>query len=295
MKAAFYVVLVLFLLIGGVFSLDTFIYEEKQGEGSAFATYLCSDGRSLTARFEEGNTIVFLGDDRVLTLAKVAAESGARYEDATGQAVFRTTDASASFEEGGVAAYAECMLNPERESLERGDDLWTRYTNEDVGFSFEYRERPQGYFLQEPRGADEHPDFAEVLVLTNKKEHEELLQSTNGREGPPTITMLIFNNPERLSPSAWADANLGLSNIGLIRGEVVETSVAGAPAIRYTADGLYLSDTLIVANGGYIYAITGSYLEENSRIRQDFEPFLASITFIPANSAALRHGEDRKR
>jgi len=291
MKAAFYVVLVLFLLVGGFFALNTYIYEEKQGEESTFATYLCSDGRSLTARFEEGNTIVFLGDDRVLTLAKVAAESGAQYEDATGQAVFRTTDASASFEEGGVAAYAECMLKPERESFERGDELWTRYTNEDVGFSFEYRERPQGYFLQEPRGADEHPDFAEVLVLTNKKEHEELLQSTNGREGPPTITTLIFNNPERLSPSAWADANPGLSNIGLIRGDVVETSVAGAPAIRYTADGLYLSDTLIIANGGYIYAITGSYLEENSLIRRDFEPFLTSFAFLPANSAALRDGE----
>ena len=97
MKAAFYVVLVLFLLVGGFFALNTYIYEEKQGEESAFATYLCSDGRSLTAPFEEGNTIVFLGDDRVLTLAKVAAESGARYEDATGHAVFPPLHSSPSF------------------------------------------------------------------------------------------------------------------------------------------------------------------------------------------------------
>ncbi|RJQ35052.1 hypothetical protein C4556_00875 [Candidatus Parcubacteria bacterium] len=280
MKAAFYVVLVLFLLLGGFFALNTYIYEEKQEEENTFATYLCSDGKSLTARFEEGNTIVFLGDDRVLTLAKIAAESGARYEDATGQAVLSTTDTNASFEEGGTVTYADCVYASERESFERGDELWTRYTNENIGFSFEYRERPQGYFLQEPRGTDEHPDFVKALVLTNKQEYEELLQSTNGREGPPTITTLIFNNPERLSPSAWADANPGLSNIGLIRGEVVETSVAGAPAIRYAADGLYLSDNVIIANGSYIYAITGFYLEEDSRIREDFEPFLHSITFM---------------
>src|SRR3989344_481233 len=180
MKAAFYVVLVLFLLIGGFFALNTYIYEKKQGEESAFATYLCSDGRSLTARFEEGNTIVFLGDDRVLTLAKVAAESGARYEDATGQAVLSTTDTNASFEEGGTVTYADCVYASERESFERGDELWTRYTNENIGFSFEYRERPQGYFLQEPRGADEHPDFAEALVLPNKKENKKLLQRPNG-------------------------------------------------------------------------------------------------------------------
>src|SRR3989338_6248536 len=275
MKAAFYVVLVLFLLVGGFFALNTYIYEEKQGEGSAFATYLCSDGRSLTARFEEGNTIVFLGDDRVLTLAKVAAESGARYEDATGKAVFRSTDASASFEEGGVATYAECMLKPERESFERGDELWTRYTNAELGFSLEYRERPEGYFLQEPRGPSEHPDFLKTLVLIDKKEHEELLNSSNGREGPPTITMLVFENPEKLQPGAWAEAN-SVSNIALLRGEIVETSLAGAPAILYEVDGLYLSDTVIVASGSYMYVISGSYLEEGSDIRRDFEPFLNS-------------------
>src|SRR3989344_3027470 len=291
MKASLYAVVLLFILVGSFFAFNAYIYDQKQGEEGTFATYLCAEGKSLTARFADDYAIVFLGDDRVLTLGKVATESGARYADEAGQTVFTTKASSASFEEEGGVTYTDCVYALERESFERGDELWSRYTNEDVGFSFEYRERPQGYFLQEPRGADEHPDFAEALVLTNKKEHEELLQSTNGREGPPTITMLIFNNPERLSPSMWADANLGLSNIGLIRGEVVETSVAGAPAIRYTADGLYLSDTLIVANGGYIYAITGSYLEENSRIRQDFEPFLASITFIPANSAALRDGE----
>ena len=277
MKASLYAVVLLFILVGSFFAFNAYIYDQKQGEEGTFATYLCAEGKSLTARFADDHAIVFLGDDRVLTLGKVAAESSARYADETSQTVFTTKDSSASFEEEGGAKYADCVYASERESFERGDELWTRYTNAELGFSLEYRERPEGYFLQEPRGPSEHPDFLKTLVLIDKKEHEELLNSSNGREGPPTITMLVFENPEKLQPGAWAEAN-NVSNIALLRGEIVETSIGGAPAIRYEVDGLYLSDTVIVASGSYIYVISGSYLEEGSDIRRDFEPFLNSIT-----------------
>jgi hypothetical protein len=45
-------------------------------------------------------------------------------------------------------------------------------------------------------------------------------------------------------------------------------------------DGLYLSQVVVVARGRYVYVIPGSYLENDSVIRRDFEPLVGSIRFI---------------
>lgn len=156
------------------------------------------------------------------------------------------------------------------------------YTNDELGLAFQYRREPDGYLLEVPqRGAGEDPDFVKAVILMLKSDYEDLMRFPDGREGPPTMNVLVFKNPKKQKPQAWVDAHPGISNIQLKRTDPVEFSVAGAQAIRYGADGLYLSDNVVIAHGSYVYFVSGSYLDENSTIRRDFGPFLQSIQFIP--------------
>jgi hypothetical protein len=65
-------------------------------------------------------------------------------------------------------------------------------------------------------------------------------------------------------------------------GEVESTVVGGANAVRYKADGLYASENVVVAHGDHVYVITGQFMDEDSDIRKDFGPLVASFRFVPA-------------
>lgn len=166
------------------------------------------------------------------------------------------------------------------------------FTNEDVGIRFEYRTDPEGYYFDEPQPiALPHPNYVTQYILMLEKDREELSSATGPREGPPTITITIFKNPERMLPGAWVALNSALSNVGLLVGDIQEEVVGGANAVRYTVDGLYRADTVVVAHGGYIILISGSYLDEQSTIRKDFDPFVTSVSFIPQNATTFADGE----
>jgi eight-cysteine-cluster-containing protein len=166
--------------------------------------------------------------------------------------------------------------------FKRGSEKWMRYQSEELGLVFEYREEPDGYLLQEIARGTEDPNFIKEYILTLKKDYEDL-KNREGGEGPPTINVFVFKNTEKQWPQAWADDHRGVSNIGLKQGNAIETAVAGAKAIRYNSDGLYLSDNVVIAHDKYIFVISGAYLEEDSIIRNDFEPFLNSIKFVVTN------------
>ncbi len=58
--------------------------------------------------------------------------------------------------------------------------------------------------------------------------------------------------------------------------------IAGANASHYVADGLYAMDTYVVANGEYVYVLTGAYISKDSAIYKDFQILLSTFQFIPS-------------
>lgn len=146
--------------------------------------------------------------------------------------------------------------------------------------TFDYRTTPQGYILIEPEVPSEESSLFQTFVLALKKEYEEFVASSIAREGPPTITLSVFENPDNRSPASWAETNPNYSNVSLMRGDFESATVGGEEAIHYLVDGLYLTKTYVVSHGEFIYLIAGSYLEEGSLIHEDFRPFVESITFI---------------
>ncbi len=153
----------------------------------------------------------------------------------------------------------------------------TIHSDSEFGFEFSYRTGPDGYVLEEVRPTDLGTNFIKALILFRTEDTER--EMPVGGEGPPVMAVAVFDNPERQSPQVWADTNVQYSTINLKIGDVSETTVGGASAIRYMADGLYVSENLIVANGEHIYIITGQFLDQDSDIRRDFSPLVQSIRF----------------
>ena len=155
----------------------------------------------------------------------------------------------------------------------------TTYRSSPLGIEFTYRSGERGYVLAEAPIKD--PAHHLVKAFTLMRSVDAAQTPPIGGEGPPVMAIYVFGNPEKQFPQTWADNHLQYSNIDLAMGQVREAVVGGANAIRYRADGLYASEVAVVAHGDSMYLIIGQFIEENSDIRRDFEPLLASIRFIP--------------
>jgi hypothetical protein len=126
------------------------------------------------------------------------------------------------------------------------------------------------------------PGIGLVKRITLKRIEDTQNASSTEGESTPSIVILVFKNTKKQFPRSWADENTQYSNINLIVGNVEEAVVGGANAIRYTADGLYASENIVVAHGGYMYVITGQYLDQDSSIHRDYVALVQSVRFIPA-------------
>ncbi len=148
-----------------------------------------------------------------------------------------------------------------------------------LGYEFVYPKGPDGYILlvdEEAHGSD----FLSGHLLFNRHEYELFMNSTDAREGPPALHVRVYENPENLHAPVWAERNPNESNIALAFGEPQERVVSGANAIHYIADGLYATDTYIIAHAGYIYVLMGSYLDQDSKQYRDYQSMVESFTFI---------------
>jgi hypothetical protein len=174
--------------------------------------------------------------------------------------------------------YAVLRSNPERTN-ESQQSQYSTYSNSELGLELDYRTAPDGYVLQELTPSDSRNELMRMLVLARAEDVENI--PVDG-EGPPTITIQVLKNLKKQQPQAWADTHHQYSSINLKGSDVRETVVGGANAVRYMADGLYASDTTVVAHGDNMYVISGMFINEDSAIRRDYQPLLDSVRFIPA-------------
>ncbi len=155
------------------------------------------------------------------------------------------------------------------------------YLNTDTGLAFEYRKGPGGYSMKETKGQQfsTGTTFVTDIMLTNKADAEELLLSDFPRELPPSISLRVYKNSEKLLPVEWTRTKSVESNYDFAVTEPVEISVGGKKAVGYTIDGLYAADTYVVAFGDYILIITGQYIDSESEIYRDLEKLVDTVSF----------------
>ena len=167
---------------------------------------------------------------------------------------------------------------------QKSDDATTYSVKEDsvVGLSFKYRTSPDGYTLNEHLAdALADPSFVKVFSLMPTGDYESFIKNEEASEGPASIEIAVFKNLDNQTALEWVEANPSLSNVGLLSGTINRNfAVAGKKAVRYLVDGLYLTDTVAVANERLVYIFSGAFLDESSLTRKDFRPLLDSVKFV---------------
>jgi len=179
--------------------------------------------------------------------------------------------------------YMYAQRNAEESVIETTEkDTYVTHEDSAYGIEFDYRVGPNGYIVQNLNTNVDVSNFEYQYTLTPRGDYEQMESTTGGSEWPPSISIAIYSNDEKMSTSQWVDAYPLLSNIELASGEVNRDAVTGgANAVRYMVDGLYMTDTATVANGEYIYIFSGAFLDSEAPIRQDFIDLIESVEFTP--------------
>lgn len=166
---------------------------------------------------------------------------------------------------GGVGAYF-FLSGDEARTPNSGDQ---RYENKKFGISFSY---PNGYVLEEREiGSGEREHYAITLM------RQADLPLPKDGEGPPTISIDVFqNNLDRLTLMQWL-TETSYSNFKLSGGRYAETTVGGTSAVFFHWSGLYEGNTVAFLHGDVVVAISGTYLAPGDPIALDFEEVLASV------------------
>ena len=145
----------------------------------------------------------------------------------------------------------------------------TLYTNADYKIAFSY---PDTYTL-ESHDIDITGMEGVSLVLMPKG-----VTLPEAGEGPPTVTVAIFKNLTQIPLAEWIQTVSGM--IPPTDGwDYTEVSVGREEAIAYTATGLYESDNVVVARGGYIYLFSASWLTREDATLKDLATLLSTVSF----------------
>lgn len=154
------------------------------------------------------------------------------------------------------------------------------YFDQRFGFRFIY---PSRYVIE--NATDQAPDNEKIMDQVEVLEiwrQADYLNRAHLSESPPTIRIVVYNNPQQHPLQHWKD-NLSRDNDHTL-------TIAGQEAIAYTATGLYESDNVLFASpdGQYIFHLRGSYLHTDDVIRQTFQDILSSFSFdvLPSTTSS---------
>ncbi len=137
------------------------------------------------------------------------------------------------------------------------------YSSDKYGISFSY---PETYQLTEMHAEGSAMREHHTIVLQQKTD----LPAPEGGEGPPSITIDIYqNNLDNRATEDWIRGD-SRSNFKLGDGTIASTTIDGKPALSYRWSGLYEGTTVAMARPDWIYAFNVTYLEMGADIIQDF-------------------------
>lgn len=150
------------------------------------------------------------------------------------------------------------------------------YSSLEYGLSFAY---PKNYSIAENTFTGERLRHS-IVIFEDTPGNRDILSGYNqGTEWPPTITITVFqNNLDKYTLQSFVEGT-SFSNFKLSDGNKTETVVAGRPAWRYRATGLYENDNVVVVRPEYVYMFTVFFNSPEDQIRDDFESILKTVSF----------------
>jgi hypothetical protein len=156
----------------------------------------------------------------------------------------------------------------------------TPYDLSKYDLSFEY---PNTYFvIGSSTGNGSRAPLTQISLAHDTDENRHLNDpGMPPREGPISISLAVYSNPDRLSPDDWARAHAAISNYAVRTGEgtMLPSAIAAHNVFQFKWDGLYSGESDIMVNGPYAYVWSVTYQNENDPIIQAFRDTLSTITF----------------
>lgn len=133
----------------------------------------------------------------------------------------------------------------------------------EFGIAFEY---PSEYLLFEHEGdtTGESDFYHNFNIVSEGPALETIARAEAGLpgEGPPSVAITFYNNPDNYSPAQWVrEANSAYTNYHAEDrvATLASTTVDGVPAIAYSSSyGLYASDYVAFAHGKWIVVVSGA-------------------------------------
>lgn len=179
----------------------------------------------------------------------------------------------------GAAGYIMARPAAEKPVIGEGEEIVAtnkQFSNSTYGLQFTY---PEGYVLAEQDVGNSAQREHHVITLIRESD---AAQIPEGGEGPTAITVDIFGNGlDKLGLEQWV-MNTSASNYKLSTDQVLaSTTVSGKPAVRYTWDGLYRGDSVVVQSSTLIYMFSVTYMDTAAPIRDDFSKLLGSVVLRP--------------
>ena len=135
-----------------------------------------------------------------------------------------------------------------------------QYRLDSAGLTFAY---PANFYLVKREvGSLSKPQTSIVLVL-DTKENRDLLAGKiqEAREGPSNVSIDIYSNPQKLSPSTWAETEttwkLGSKKLS----PIIISDLSG---VSFDWSGLYAGKSAIITKGDktYVFSVTWSSLDD---------------------------------
>ncbi|TSC54673.1 MAG: hypothetical protein LiPW30_139 [Parcubacteria group bacterium LiPW_30] len=176
-----------------------------------------------------------------------------------------------------IASFIAWLLFVEKVSAPAKEE---QYVSEKFGISFSV---PDGYFIAHEiteEGSGERERYT-IVFMEDTKENRDLVSgvSTPERDGPPTITIGIFqNNLDNYTARSFIEGT-SFSNFKLSDGVISETTIAGESALSYHASGLYENKNIVIARQNFVYMFTAFYNDPKDKILTDFEEMVKTVRF----------------
>ncbi len=126
-----------------------------------------------------------------------------------------------------------------------------------------------------------------MYVLMETEAYEDIQAGEIPGELPPTISVLVYDGSaipvegsreERLK--AWARSQTALTQYSDTATGLESIELDGATAIRYQADGLYLTNYTLVFHRDHIYLFAGQQSDPASRVATGYQDVLNSVLFF---------------
>ncbi|MEA2701482.1 MAG: hypothetical protein QOE22_191 [Candidatus Parcubacteria bacterium] len=151
------------------------------------------------------------------------------------------------------------------------------YTSSEHGIAFDYS---PGYYLKERDvGSSERPQLS-LLLVEDTAENRDVVEgrSTEGRDGPISIVIDVYPNPDKLPAEDWVHAD---TNWTVRTSDAAPIGRGQITGVTYSWSGLYEGKSVVITEGSRAYVFSVTWLEPDDPILTEFDRVLSTVQLAP--------------